>query len=99
MKNNLLRFMILIHIFLKIIKKQCVLMKMGVNIQHLELMFILMIFLLAVEIDRRSLVDRGLIFEEKRQKAIEIELDCDFIKISVNNMKNDYDLDYGIDYI
>ena len=40
-----------------------------------------------------------LIFEEKRQKEIEKELDCDFIKISVNNMKNDYDLDYGIDYI
>ena len=99
MKNNLLRFMILIHIFMKIIKKRCVLMKMGVNIQHLELMFILMIFLLAVEIDRRSLVDRDLIFEEKRQKAIEKELDCDFIKISVNNMKNDYDLDYGIGYI
>ena len=59
-------------------------------------MFILMIFLLAVEIDQRSLVDRDLIFEEKRQKAIEIELDCDFIKISVNNMKNDYDLDYEI---
>ena len=38
-------------------------------------------FLLAVEIDK-NLTDRDFIFEEKRQKEIELKLDCEFIKIN-----------------
>ena len=38
--------------------------------------------------------DRDLIFEEKRQKALEKKLGCKFIRIDASNAKNSYDLDY-----
>ena len=47
--------------------------------------------LLAVEID-----EKGHIFEEKRQKALERKLGCKFIRITTSNAKNSYDLDYEI---
>ena len=53
-------------------------------------------FLLAVEIDGKGHTDRGLIFEEKRQKALEKKLDCKFIRIDTSNAKNGYDLDYQV---
>ena len=37
--------------------------------------------------------DRDLIFEEKRQKALEKKLGCKFIRINTSNPKNDFDLD------
>ena len=37
--------------------------------------------------------DRDLIFEEKRQKALEKKLGCKFIRINTSNAKNGYDLD------
>ena len=52
--------------------------------------------LLAVEIDERGHTDKYLIFEEKRQKAIEKKLCCKFIRINTNNAKNGYDLDYEV---
>ena len=45
---------------------------------------------LAVEIDKKG-DDRDIIFEVKRQKALEKELKCKFIKINANN-----DLDYKL---
>ena len=45
---------------------------------------------LAVEIDKKG-VDRDLIFEIKRQKALEKSLNCKFIRINTNN-----DLDYEL---
>ena len=53
-------------------------------------------FLLAVEISEKGHTDRDLIFEEKRQEALEIKLDCKFIRINTSNAKNDYDLDYEV---
>ena len=47
----------------------------------------------AVEIDKKG-VDRDLIFEIKRQKALEKKLNCKFIRINTNN-----DLDYELDNI
>ena len=44
---------------------------MSVNICYLELIFILMNFLLAVETDEKEHTDRDIIFEKKRQKALE----------------------------
>ena len=38
----------------------------------------------------------GLIFEEKRQKALEKKPDCKFIRIDTSNAKNGYDLDYQV---
>ena len=51
---------------------------------------------LAVEIDERGHTDRDLIFEEKRQKALEKKLGCKFIRINTSNAKNGYDLDYEV---
>ena len=53
-------------------------------------------FLLAVEIDEKGHTDRDLIFEEKRQEALEKKLGCKFIRINTSNVKNGYDLDYEV---
>ena len=63
---------------------------------YLELMFFFNKYLLAVEIDEKAHTDRDLIFEEKRQKALENELGCKFIIINTSNAKNGYDLDYEV---
>ena len=52
--------------------------------------------LLAVEIDEKGHTDRDLIFEEKRQEALEKKLGCKFIRINTSNVKNSYDLDYKV---
>ena len=49
-------------------------------------------YFLAVEIDEKGHTDRDLIFEEKRQKALEKKLNCKFIRI--NTSKEDYDVNY-----
>ena len=47
---------------------------------------------LAVEIDEKGHTDRDLIFEEKREKALEKKLNCEFIRI--NTSRENYDADY-----
>ena len=47
---------------------------------------------LALEIDEKSHTDRELIFEDKRQKALEKRLNCTFIRI--NASRENYDADY-----
>ena len=69
---------------------------MGVNICYLELIFILISVLLAVESDEKGHTDRDSIFEEKRQEALEKKLGCKFIRINTSNAKNGYDLDYEV---
>ena len=49
-------------------------------------------YFLAVEIDVKGHTDRELIFEEKRQKALEKKLNCEFIR--VNTRRENYDADY-----
>ena len=51
---------------------------------------------LAVKIDEKGHTDRDLIFEEKRQKALEKKLGCKFIRINISNAKNGYDVDYEV---
>ena len=51
---------------------------------------------LAVEIDEKGHTDRDIIFEEKRQKALEKKLGCKFIRINTSSAKNGYDLDYEV---
>ena len=46
-------------------------------------------YFLAVEIDEKGHTDRSLIFDEKRQKALEKKLNCKFIKIDTS--KKNYD--------
>ena len=53
-------------------------------------------FLLAVEIDEKGHTDRDLVFEEKRQEAL--EKTCHkFVTVNTSNAKNGYDLDYEVD--
>ena len=49
-------------------------------------------YCLAVEIDEKGHTDRDLIFEEKRQKALEKKLNCEFIRI--NTSRENYDASY-----
>ena len=49
---------------------------------------------LAVEIDEKGHTDGDIIFEEKKQKALEKKLGCKFIRINPSNAKNVYDLNY-----
>ena len=52
--------------------------------------------LLAVEIDEKEHTDRDLIFEEKREEALEKKLGCKFSTINRSNATNGYDLDYEV---
>ena len=54
-------------------------------------------YFLAVEIDEKGHTDRDLIFEEKRQKALEKKLNCEFIRI--NTSRENYDADYRVSRI
>ena len=49
-------------------------------------------YLLAVEIDEKGHIDISLIFEEKRQEALEKKVDCKFIRINTN--KEGYNAGY-----
>ena len=49
-------------------------------------------YFLAVEIDEKGHTDRDLIFEEKRQKALEKKLNCEFIRI--NTSRENYVAEY-----
>ena len=51
---------------------------------------------LAVENDKKGHTDRDLIFEEKRQKALEKKPGCKFIRVNTSNAKNGCDLDYEV---
>ena len=53
-------------------------------------------FFLAVEIDEKGHTDGNIIFEEKRQKALEKKFGCKFIRMNTSNAKNGYDLDYEV---
>ena len=49
-------------------------------------------YCLAVEIDEKGHTDRDLIFEQKRQEALEKKLNCTFTRI--NTSKENFDVDY-----
>ena len=85
----------LILIFINIIKKEIQVDKNGGEyiLFRIDIYFK---FLLAREIDEKGHTDRDLIFEEKRQKALEKKLGCKFIRINTSNVKNGYDLDYEV---
>ena len=44
---------------------------------------------LAIEIDEKGHTDRDLIFEKKKQNALEKKLACKFIRINISNAKMD----------
>ena len=53
-------------------------------------------FLLAAEIDEKGRSDRDLIFQKKRQEALEKKFACNFIRFNTSNAKNGYDLDHEV---
>ena len=57
---------------------------MGVNLYYLELIFILVnVFQQQKMMKKNKHTGRDIIFEEKRQKALERKLGCKFIRIKV----------------
>ena len=53
-------------------------------------------YFLTVEIDEQNHEGRELIFEKKRQEALEKKLGCKFIRINTSNAKRGYDTDYQV---
>ena len=93
LKNIVLKFMKLIRIIMSITKK----IKVDENDHNYILFSVDFNFskcILAVEVDGKGHTDRDLIFEKKRQEALEKTLDCNFI--SINPSKENYDADYEI---
>ena len=62
------------------------------NIYRLELIFFFIKYCSSVEIDEKGHTDRDLIFEKKRQEALEKKLNCTFIRI--NTSRENFDVDY-----
>ena len=56
-------------------------------------------YFLAVEIEEQNHEGRELIFEKKRQEALEKKLGCKFVRISTSNAKKGYDTDYEVSKI
>ena len=88
MKNILLSFIKLILIFRSITKKKKKKRIQVVKNGFEHIFFITDVYfneyILAVESNERKHVDRDLIFEEKRQKALEKKLGCKFIRTNTS---------------
>ena len=78
-------FISIIYIKKKTDKNECEYILFRIDVYFTE-------YFLAVEIDEKGHTDRDLIFEEKRQKALEKKLNCEFIRI--NTSRENYDADY-----
>ena len=87
----------LILIFKSITKKQIQVVKNGCEYILFRTDAYFNEYLLAIESKERTHVDRDLIFEEKRQEALEKKLGCKFIRI--NTSKEAYDADYEVSRI
>ena len=96
LKNILLGFIKLILIFINTMKKKIQVDNNGCKYILFRIDIYFSECSLAVEIDEKGHTDRDLIFEEKRQKALEKKLGCKFIRINTSNAKNGYDLDYEV---
>ena len=51
-------------------------------------------YCLAVEIDEKGHTERDLIFEQKRQEALEKKLNCTFIRFNIS--KENFNVDYEL---
>ena len=93
LKNILLSFVKVILIFMSITKKKKQVDKNGCEYILFRINVYFTEYLLAVEIDEKKHADRDLIFEVKKQKALEKKLGSKFIRI---NTCKCYDEDYEI---
>ena len=71
-------------------------MKMGANIYHLELIFILVSVFQHQKLMKKDILIETLFLKKKDKKALEKKLGCKFIRINTSNAKNGYDLDYEV---
>ena len=81
LKNNLLRIMNLILIFMSITKKKYKLMEMDANIDYSELMFIFLKIFYLQKFMKKKHAGRNLIFEEKRKKVLEKNLVVNLLEL------------------
>ena len=70
--------------FLRVLQKNIQVNENGCEYILLRIGVYFIEYLLAVEIDEKGPTDRDLIFEEKRQEALEKELSCKFIRINTS---------------
>ena len=77
-------------------EKKYKLIKMGVNIYYLELIFILVSVFQQQKLMKKDILTETLFLRKKDKKTLERKLGCKFIRINTSNAKNGYDLDYGI---
>ena len=96
LKNILLRFIKLILIFMNIMKKKIQADANGCKYILFRIDIYFSDCFLAVEIDKIGHTERDIIFQEKRQKALEKILGFKFIRINTSNAKNAQDLDHEV---
>ena len=72
---------------------------MDVNTYYLEYCCLFYWISLTIEIDEQNHEGREIIFEEKRQEALEKKLSGKFIKIDTSNVERGYDTDYEVSKI
>ena len=92
LKNILLKFMKLILVLVNINKKRTQVDNNGKKYILFRIDVYFTKYCLAVEIDEKDHTDRDLIFENKRQVALEKKLNCTFIRF--NTSKENFDVDY-----
>ena len=93
LKNILLGFLKLILIFINIMKKKYKLIKMGVNIYYIELMFILINFYQKQKLMKKDMLSEILFLMKKDKKPQKINLVVNLLELIQVMQKNGYDLD------
>ena len=77
-------------------EKKYKLIKMGVNIYYLELIFILVSVFQQQKLMKKDILIETLFLKKKGKKHQKKKLGCKFIRINTSNAKNGYDLDYEV---
>ena len=80
-------------------EKKYKLIKMGVNIFYLELMFILTDFYWQQKLMKKIILTEILFLRKKGKNHQKKKLGCEFIRINTSNAENVYDLDYEVNGI
>ena len=70
--------------------------KMGVNIYYLELIFILVNIFQQLKLMKKVILTDAILLRKKDKKHQKKNLDCKFIRTNTSNAKNEYELDYEV---
>ena len=77
-------------------EKKYKLIKMGVNIYYLELIFTLVNVLQQQKLMKKEILIEILFLRKKHKNALEKKPGCKFTRINTSNAKNGYDLDHEV---